>query len=258
MMRIRWLATLTLLAGCGSGDTNAPPRPVAVEMTDTLETARVYFGHQSVGRDILAGIAEVAPTLQVVQLDQLPTVAGGTLAESSIGVNGQPASKDVAFLEAVEHLAPGEIALYKYCYLDMAADTNPDSLFASYAATLTAARSSGVRILAATMPVTTVAPAWKRWNKQALGRVTDTDLNLKRQKFNDLVRANYDDRSLVDLARMESTLENGNRSTIEVAGRVVEVLPDAHTDDGAHLNTRGRRQVATEFVNALAAAVDSR
>lgn len=257
-MRFVWLAVLTLLASCGSRDATAPPSPVAVEMTDTLEAARVYFGHQSVGRDILTGIAEVAPNLQLVHLDQFSSVDGGALAESSIGTNGQPASKDQAFLEAVQLLAPGETALYKYCYLDIAADTDPDSLFAQYSTTLTTARGTGVHTIAITMPVTTVAPAWKRWTKRVLGRVTDAELNARRQRFNDLVRANYDDTSLLDLARMESTLEDGSRSAIEVAGQPVEILPHVYTDDGAHLNRRGRRQVATEFVNALSVLIDQR
>lgn len=250
-MKLPGLIVLVAFAGCASGPPARVPEPVSSAELDTVGSARIFFGHQSVGRDLITGLADVAPELRVSSRDPLRAADGGMLTDAALGRNGDPTSKDRAFLEVVAGLDPGDLAFYKYCFLDMGPETDPDSLFAAYARTLDRASASGVRVLAVTMPLTTIEPAWKRGIKTLLGRPTDLALDRKRLQFNELVRARYPETARFDLARAESTLEDGSRSL----HGAVEVLDGPYTDDGAHLNSRGRQHVAALFVRALARAL---
>ena len=258
-MRRFCLLVLLLSTGCTGGEPELPAatRAVALSTADLsmLQSSRIFFGHQSVGRDVLAGVAETAPGLRVVTTTDPAGIEGPALFEAAIGTNGDPRSKDRAFLEAVSNLGPGDVALYKYCYVDMLGGTDPDSLFAHYQRTLAMADQRGVRTVAITMPLTTVGPAWKRAIKRVLGKVTDTELNAKRHRFNELLRQTSSGRPLIDLARLEATLEDGSLQTTSFGGHSLEILASEYTDDGAHLNERGRRHVAPPFLRALADAI---
>jgi hypothetical protein len=251
---------ILLFLGCSSdkmpATTMTEDAPLTPAELSALRSARVFFGHQSVGSNLLAGIEPLVPDLRIVTLDDSTDIEGAALFEASIGRNGDPQSKDRAFLETVLRLQPGDVALYKYCFADMRVGTDTDSLFTRYEHTLNLAARQGVTVVAVTMPLTTVAPAWKRWVKKALGKPTDAELNTKREHFNALVRQASATRPLIDLARLESTLEDGNRRSISYGGRSVAILASEYTDDGAHLNERGRRHVAKLFLRALAAAID--
>jgi hypothetical protein len=245
---IRILGLLIILvAGCASGDSGPPPiEPVTVD-PGNLPQLRVFFGHQSVGGNLLDGIEAVAPQLEVVPLDTAPPT-GGAFIEGRIGHNQHPATKDRAFLEALTGLGAVDLALYKYCYVDVGPETDPVALFAEYTRTLDAAP---VRTVPVTLPITATEPDLKRWLKGLAGRPTQAALNTGRMQFNEMIRERYGESGIVDLARMESTREDGSRCLVELDGRQVECLAPEFTDDGAHLNERGRRVVAARFVEAL-------
>ncbi|RKZ12677.1 hypothetical protein DRQ53_14480 [bacterium] len=248
-MHLLSLILVCLVAGCAAGDpANTAGEADVMDANDreTLLSSRVLFGHQSVGQDVLAGMAEVVPGLGIVKVSEWEGGDGPVLVDAMIGANGDPKSKDRAFLELVDRLKPGDVALYKYCYIDMAADTDPDALCAAYERTLDEADARGVRTVAVTMPVTTVAPVAKRWLKRLLGRTTDTELNQLRQRFNERLRGSVSQRPLIDLAGMEAAPADAD---------ALQILRADFTHDGAHLNPHGQRTVATQFGAALAAAI---
>lgn len=76
---------------------------------DVVREARILFGHQSVGTDILEGVTELIDQLHAAPLRMIagtgPGVtpsAAGFLAEVRIGRNGDPQSKFEAFRAAVD------------------------------------------------------------------------------------------------------------------------------------------------------------
>lgn len=231
-----------------------PPPALSPEGRECISSHRIFFGHQSVGADLLAGIRELAPELILEETKEPAALGGPLLAHMRVGQNGDPASKDAAFLEATASLGEGDIAFYKYCYLDMTPSTDPDDLHANYMGSLRAARERGIHVFAVTMPITSVAPAWKRLLKSALGKTTELEMNARRLRFNQLLRESGF--PLLDLARFESTLEDGSRSTRTHDAEEIEILPAVYTDDGSHLNERGRRHVAAQLIRALAAGID--
>ena len=272
-MRPAYLApvgvALTLTA-CAM-DTRAPAEPMTVSPPDAAADAaalrrvaskRIFFGHQSVGANILDGVRELAseaPDAGLVVVNSLTpeTIAAPALIEASLGENGNPASKVNAFAAIVDR-GPGEaggIALVKFCYLDMRPESDPVRLFDDYRARMESLGKQypALTLVHVTMPLTTAESGPRHLVKQLLGRTTAADLNAKREAYNARLRATYAGKAPVfDLARLESIGRNGRPATVRHRDATVPTLAPEWTDDGGHLNAAGRRMVAREFIALLA------
>jgi hypothetical protein len=227
-----------------------------------LSHRRILFGHQSVGSNLLEGIAEVASEdlripVQVHRLGE-PGAMAATLTHFPIGENGVPESKTAAFLETLGSFGddPPPFAGFKLCYIDFTHATDEQRIFDDYRRTVERVRSQhpDVRLIHFTVPLTVEEPWLKRAVKLLIGRKTTTRaLNARRARYNAMLRREFGAREAVfDLAAAQSTLENGERVTASEAGAEVESLAPAFSDDGAHLNRRGRRVVAERFLAFLA------
>jgi hypothetical protein len=244
-----------------------PPDPATLlaEVPDSawarLSTRVIYFGHQSVGADIVRGVRELMDTDARIRLKFLPldsaAPGSGAFLEGTIGTNGDPESKTAAFVRGLT--APGhstvQIALHKYCYLDFGPGTDPAAVFGAYEESTTRLRQErpDLEIVHVTTPLTT-NDGWARGLvKRILGRTTAADLNAKRARYNALLRAAYGERDpLFDLAAFEATDPAGRQLVSRADGDAVPSLAAAYTDDGGHLNATGRRVVATRFLVFLA------
>jgi hypothetical protein len=256
-----------VLTACATRD--APPAmPTSLHTLDSLSSdtrarlssVRLLFGHQSVGRNVLSGIRELArsgPTvgLGIAPLDTSAPVPPG-VSHFEVGTNGDPDSKGAAFARALsEQAADSVLAGYELCYLDFTTTSDADAIFANYQRVMEGvrARHPTVRLVHFTVPLTVEEPWAKGIVKRLLGRSTTQSLNAKRADFNGRMRAAYDGREpLFDLARAESTLEDGRRIATVLHGREVESLAPEFAADEGHLNERGRRIVASRFLAFLA------
>ncbi len=262
-------ALLMLLAGCAGDRLPAPGPPVKTTLDDIsdvqwrrLASRKIYFGPQSVGRNVLEGVRELMAgnlkiRLNIVSSSAPASVAGPALVESSIGTNGDPASKAHAFAANLEHgLGPGGgLAMYKYCYLDTLPTTDPQKMFDDYKENVSAigAAHPDVTIVHITSPLTTVESTPKYLVKELLGRPTDRELDAKRNRYNELLRKEYGGREpIFDLAQVESTHEDGSRSYFTQDGVTVYTLAPEWTDDGGHLNQAGRHTAAVALLRLLA------
>ena len=214
---------------------------------------RIYFGHQSVGANILEGLREIVPA-------NAPAPA---LQDTFIGKNGDPEGKCDDFVRQFEQAAntPFDFALMKFCYVDFDVSTDPAALFARYSATLDSlkAKYRDTTFIPITAPLTTRPPAWKRTVKGILGGADiASDVNAKRAAFNRLLIEHYNGQPVFDLARVESTYADGSRNQFEYKGQTAYSLIDAYTDDGGHLNATGRKLAAAELLHTLAGATRAR
>jgi hypothetical protein len=241
------IGAAALAAACRASPEEIVPSAMSLDEKnlDSLTRARVFFGHQSVGANILEGIrALVAPrTLGWV--------------DAMIGTNERPLSKLEAFRAAVTS-GPGkgaELALMKFCYVDFNAETNVASLFDTYKKTLAALRAEcpTTTFVHVTVPLTTVASGAKAWVKKRMGSPVWGELeNEKRHAYSELVRAEYRGKEPVfDLAAVESG-EPTRPQRFDLAGKSVPMLAASYTDDGGHLNAAGRRAAAQELLSLLA------
>ena len=240
------------------------PQSRHVESWRAVARRAVYFGHQSVGADIVDGIEhlnkEFALGLRVVQTYEPSAIAHPAFVHFLAGVNRNPLSKNAAMLDilAARPRPDSAIVLLKYCYVDIDRDTDVQALFAAYRTAVSQIRSRypDVTIVHATVPVTTVESELKAEVKRLLGKRSVREDAIVRQRYNALVRAAFAGREpFFDIARVEATHSDGNRAGFVINGQTIETLAPENTRDGGHLNTRGQRLVASELLNILAQAI---
>lgn len=252
-----------------SGSVAAQPRTddrAGVDDLEKLTTLKVFFGHQSVGANVLEGVPGVyaqagvaAPRILDVSSGELSSDVGpGTILHSYIGVNGDPQGKLTDFAAKLRSGLGSQIdvAVLKFCYVDITAGTDVDTLFASYRSTMAVLEEEFPRVafVYATAPLTTETGA-KQSVKNMLGRVSD---NVARERYNALVRAAYGDSGrLFDIAAVESTEPDGTRVSRSVDGAVHFALYDGYASDEGHLDGEGATRAASEFLAVAARAVGS-
>jgi hypothetical protein len=136
------LLLLAVLSACGRRtlETTASLNPnlLTEQQIASLMAKRVFFGHQSVGNNIIQGVRDLARVdprvkLNLVKSSDPQSVIGPAFVEFEIGQNGNPQSKIDAFA-AVLHKgmgAQGGIAMFKFCYVDVESSTDIAKMFAS-------------------------------------------------------------------------------------------------------------------------------
>jgi hypothetical protein len=260
---------LLLAVSCGGERMPVPASPeapqpsfsaVTPEQWRALAAKRIYFGHQSVGGNIINGVRSVLADhpeipLQVFESTSLDSSSAPGLYHARIGRNGDPGSKTSAFDSIVGH-GGASVAALKFCYVDVDGHSDPDSLFAAYQRNMSTlrARLPSLVIVHVTMPLTTTGEGRRDLLMAKLrGKATSYDLNLIRNRYNALLRQAYVGKEPVfDLARLESTHADGSRSYFTRGADTVYTLAPELTDDGGHLNTSARRAAAESFLALLA------
>lgn len=229
----------------------APQQAPAVQPQDlkVFRTKRIYFGHQSVGENILDGLgtlyrANGAPAPTIQEVTAAANVKGGerNLLHSLIGENGDPDSKLAAFASMMRSgmAERVDVALMKLCYVDIKRTTDPRTVFEHYRTTMGALEREFPRV---TFVYTTIPL-----------RTADAYRNNLRTQFNSLVRTELKDKVVLDIAEVESRAVDGSRATDSTFGFPYEQLQSNYASDGAHLNTEGAKRVAASLVATVAGA----
>jgi len=250
------VAALALLGGAGVVWTStseeqfvAAPNTAAAGVTEQeLATAGgvdLFFGHQSVGQNVLDGISSVytakgvaAPTITEIRAGE---TANGGFVHTAIGENGDPVGKFAAFDSMLRggQAAHTDVALMKLCYVDIRWNTDVDRVFAQYQSTLGALQRDypEVTFLHVTTPLTTSGSV-----KDRIRAVIGRNDNEARARYNQLLRQTYGDQ-VFDLAALESTAPDDSQGS---------ALYDGYSLDGAHLNETGSAVVAVGLLRMLA------
>ncbi|MEU6138612.1 hypothetical protein [Nocardioides sp. NPDC047086] len=252
------LAGTWLVRSPGVNDPIAVAWPSDDELRVAGETT-VLFGHQSVGTNILDGVARVyadasAPAPVVADVSSGRGARGATLRHAYLGLNGEPLSKFEAFADvmdgpAAEHV---DVALMKLCYADVTASTDVQAVFDAYVSMMSdlEAAHPDVRFLYTTVPLT-ADRNWRSKVKAALGgddRMGPAD-NVARERYNAMIRERYAASGrLLDIAAVESAgTEERSKD-----GNVYYVLNEHLTVDRGHLNEAGSEAVAAELLKMVA------
>jgi hypothetical protein len=256
-----------LVISCSDQSNNREPEmSVDNQLKQDLETVgkmRVYFCHMSVGRNILQGLKDVSENAQSAALrfvnpSEAKAITSGFFAESDVGNNGKPNLKCDTFRSVLKRDAFGDsldIAILKFCFVDVSAETNPEEVFSYYKQTVETLQKEypGVFFLHMTVPLTTRTAGWRRVVKSLIRRDDPSGQeSYNRLIYNNLLLREYDDKSVFDLAAIESTGSDGTRIGYDHQGKLVYGLLDDYTDDGGHLNKTGRFLVAQQLVRKLA------
>ena len=233
-----------------------------------IQGKRVFFGHQSVGNNIITGIKDVLVNyddihFNFISVDTSSQLPQNYFADSYVGENTNPNSKCDSFEQKIEHIFSGklDVALMKFCYVDINAKSNVESVFGKYRSTIDLLKSKYPQIIFVhvTMPLVSKAGGLKHSIKSLLGYSSNDEIeNIKRNIFNSMLTQYYANELIFDLAASESTYPDGKRESFSSNGQTYYTLIKDYTDDGGHLNKTGRKLAATKLIEILAKAVETK
>ena len=274
------MLTVFATAGCGAAApavdpeaaVNMPTVPLAEISSaewEALASRRIFFGHQSVVRDIMLGMERVLARnpqipLVVVQSDDPSAVEGPAFVEARIGRNREPQTKTDAFLAALSGgfgAEQGAVAMYKFCYVDVNEATDPELLFTDYEKAVEHARSTypGLTIVHFTLPLHAAPDGVREKVMTRVSAKTQTRLNVTRSRYNDMLRRRYAAADpIFDLARLESTRADGSLAYTQYRGEKVPMLAPEWTYDGGHLTDEAQDHIAERLLVFLARLDDNR
>jgi len=236
-----------------------------------LAQSRIFFGHQSVGYNIVDGVADVMNEhigidLKVAETYEPQSFAGPVFAHARVGRNTEPLSKIKAFREILDSGAGDSIniAFFKFCYVDIVRDSDPQEIFDSYAATLEELKNQypQTTFLHVTAPIRSLpkgaAGGLKQSFKSLVGKPGALDDNAVRERYNKLLTDAYGaTEPIFDLAQAESVNLSGSMCHAGKGPHKVCVMAPEYTDDGGHLGVLGRKRVAEQLLIILAGIANS-
>jgi hypothetical protein len=230
---------------------------------EKLSQKSFYFGHQSVGYNILDGVTDIMKEYPKIQLNIVEShdpasITPGTIVHSPVGKNTQPKTKIDDFATFIDNGIgkKADAAALKFCYVDISKETNPSTLFSQYEAEVDKIQNSypDLTVIHFTSPLTSLQSGPKAWVKKIIGRpLGGTMENINRHDYNELLRNRYQGKDpILDIARVESTFPDGTRATFESDGKAYYTMVPEYTSDGGHLNEVGRKKVAEQLILLLA------
>lgn len=231
-----------------------------------LAEKKIFFGHQSVGYNIIDGITDIINErdyikLNVIEAREPSAFEQPVLAHSQVGMNTKPFSKIKRFVEIMDAGVGNkvDIALFKFCYVDIMRDSDPQEIFDGYSAAMEelTKRYPNTKFLHVTVPIRSVPKGAKRYLKQTvkllIGRPGFFEDNMKRRRYNDLLNDAYSKTGFFfDLALIESVNTSGFGCYALKGAEKVSVMAPEYTEDGGHLNRLGRKKVAEQLLIILA------
>lgn len=224
---------------------------------DLLSTRKVFFGHKSVGQNIIDGIKAVMARNPDVHLNILETTrsedfSSPVFAHSPIGLNKDPKSKISEFKKVLESGIgqTADIAMVKFCFVDIDRNTDIKSLLNDYGEAMASLNRDypNLRIVTFTVPLTNQPRGIKPMIKRILGMMPPyKEDNKTRNLFNAELRRRFGD-SVFDLAGLEATRPDGNKVFFKDADGTYDLMNPAYTDDGGHLNELGSQLIAIDLL----------
>ena len=256
------IALSIFTAGCDNRliKVNINTDEISDETLTALESKRILFGHSSVGYSIVKGIEELISTnkrfkkIRVIELQPNDVIDKPGIYHTKIRRNGFPSEKSDNFIKVLDENNVGkniDIALFKYCYVDIEKNAKIDRILNYYSETVSKIHEEYPKIKI--LHVTTPLYSHKRGLKGLIKRIFRPDFNnIKRNEYNsELIKRFQDTEPLYDLATVQSTYPDGKRSSFKYKSKIYYSLANEYTYDGGHLNNAGRYYAAIELLKVL-------
>lgn len=227
-----------------------------------LSGKRILFGHQSVGADIVRGMVELredcpGTPFRIFESRDPETLSNRGFCHCRIGKNADPGSKfsDFGRLMDAGFGKFTDIACLKLCYVDITAGTDIESVFRSYKESVIRLKRKypGVAFLHVTVPVVRESGNPSGILRKIIGKGDGgKEDNAARGRFNELLHNEFGGFGAVfDLASFESGIVHGGSDAPSPQRRFAGPLSPSYTDDGFHLNAKGRKAAAEVLVADL-------
>jgi hypothetical protein len=231
-----------------------------------LNQKKIVFAHMSVGLNIVEGVrAVLSDHSEITLLPSLITSDPAVmelpgLYHTQLGHNGQPLLKIKSFESILRAAQPFgiDIALMKLCYVDIEWNTDIDSVFGQYKKTIDELKTQmpGTTFLHCTVPLES-EPVLRKIRikesvKSLLGKPTVTDSNIRRMRYNEMIRQTWPTEQILDIAQIESVNQDGFLWCKVKKNQKIPFLYSQYTTDGGHLNALGSRRVGQQLLMLLA------
>ena len=225
-----------ILTSCGDSDKRNDYMTDSTIKDDLilLQNKKIFFGHQSVGNNIMQGLKQIIAQhndvkLNIIKPQSINTLPEGFFAEAMIGKNTMPETKLQDFDQKIGLYFNGDLdlALMKFCYVDITAETNVEALFETYKSLFDSLKKKypKIKFVHVTLPLTEKPGGVKHFIKTLLGREKSAYIeNFKRNVFNEFIKQTYSNEPIFDLAGIESTYPDGSRETLEIEGKIFYAL----------------------------------
>lgn len=263
------VAASSVLLSCNNqtaGDASAnQPKEIKLNRTtfDKLGAKSIYFGHMSVGNNIMEGVQDILrenpdAELDVRETESIDPAGKGLFAHSPIGDNMHPLKKIANFKTKIANNIGdhADIAFFKFCYIDIKADRDTEQVLTTYQQTMSRLKQKYPKttFVHVTVPLTVVQTGWKVPVKKLIGKAPGGYLdNIVRNRFNQkLIGAYAGKEPVFDLARVEATRPDGSVVTFKWEGKTYLGMSGYYASDGRHLNAQGRRYAAEQLIVFLA------
>ena len=219
---------------------------------------KILFGHQSVGMNIIDGVKSFAGgDVQIFNVDELGSNSQSQgIYHVKIGQNEDPTKKIYHFEQLINKYGHNvDVAFFKFCYVDITKSTDIIALFKNYTEILDKLIVEYPEIMFVhwTVPLRVVQSGPKAWVKTILNKpLGGAEDNVQRNNFNKMLVSKYMNSGFIfDLAAIESTYPDGTVNTFEYNDEDYQALVPEYTDDGKHLNEKGRLVVAEQLLKFL-------
>jgi len=234
---------------------------------ERLAKKRVYFGHQSVGYNIVDGLTALKQErselgFTIKETRHPAQITSGVFAHGRVGQNEAPSSKIRDFTTSLEGgMAENvDVAFFKFCYIDFNPSTDAAQVFSEYKTAMSQLHQKYPRLtmVHVTIPLAVVEGGPKGFIKRLIGKKPgQLAANLVRNRYNELLRHEYAGKEpLFDLAAIEATRLDGGSATFDDSGIAYPMLAAEYSSDGKHLNGLGGRWVAAHLIKYLAGLPD--
>lgn len=268
-MKINWiLCMITLLVSvCLAGNVKASRKEAQLDSSvinseSLLKDKIIFFGHQSVGENIINGMKLINPNFEqgIHDIKENPDIRLNEpgFFHAKVGKNNDPKSKIAEFDRIIRNSFQGrvDIAFVKLCYVDFNKNTDMEDLFIYYKTTMDKLRHDypDIKFVHLTVPLTRNNENWKTKIKKitGLGDLWEYGNNVLRNKYSKMILNEFSGKEPVfDIAQLESTRSDGTRVSFELHGQTYDALAPELTSDGGHLNDQGSRLIATELLNYM-------
>ncbi len=227
----------------------------------TISNVNIFFGHRSVGDNIIQGINELYSQnginkLTIYRLENFNRSSDKYFVHSYIGSNGDPKSKIDDFSKYINQLASQnlDIAFMKLCFADIKSNTDVNDIFKYYVSTIDTLKSKypNLIILHFTVPLTSKRTFLMSIKDLIKGRSDNSLLdNVMRNKYNQLILSKYSSDKIFDIAKIESTYETGEREKEIYNGDPIYFLINDYSIDGGHLNEKGQSLIASKLISFI-------
>lgn len=265
---------LLILSSCSKEENNVnlqqnmdKIKKVTPKKWNQLSEQRIYFGHQSVGYNMIDGIEMILkenPNIKLnIKKGKEPNLfLSPVFAHDNNGSNRDPKLKIDDFTKTMESGLGDKVDMagFKFCYVDIEDGSDVKELFNHYKKKMNeiSLKYPKVKFIYFTCPIKSLQSGPKVMIKKLLRKDIGIKDNIARNIFNDLLRKEYKDQLIFDIAKLESTYADGKREYTEVNSQKVFTMIPAYTNDGGHLSKKGKVKVGSELLIFLANISDGR